>query len=78
MDMKASKAVLHDDAKSVTLLNLARGFGRVSRAHLPNEVLEDVANVPIALGGCFVERKIPSAGEVSDGVVLNFAFVDEI
>ena len=72
------REMLHDDAYFVPLPDSADRFGWVSGTHLPNEVLEDIDDVPVALCGGLVEGEVPAAGKGLDGGALNFTLVDEV
>lgn len=47
----------------------------VALAHLPDEVLEYVCDVPVAFRGCLVKWEFPRLCELVDGSARDFAFV---
>lgn len=51
-------------------------FILVSISHLHKEILEDVGDVPVLLGGRFVEREAPFVHELSDFVPGDLSFVN--
>jgi len=56
------------------------GLGRIreSCTHLADEILEPRANVPIPLGGCFIEGYAPPDGITADQFLGNFAFCCQV
>jgi hypothetical protein len=56
------------------------GLGRVweSCAHLADEILETGANIPIPLGGGFVEGNAPSDGVTTDHLLRHFTLCCQV
>ena len=58
----------YDDASPAASLALlpALGLLGISGTYLPDEVLEDVVDVPITLRTCLIERQPPSVAQCLD------------
>lgn len=75
--MNERRSVRHSHNGTRVLLELAPDgvLVGVVFAHLPDEILEYVGDVPVAFRGCLVEWEFPRLCELVNGGARDFTFV---
>ena len=67
--------ISHNDTRILLELAPDGMLVGIALAHLSDEVLENVCDVPVALRGCFVEGEFPGLCKLVNGSARDFALV---